>query len=134
MTGQEVMSSKIYTNESSRIFKYRLTATVAVRIFSTVATPTRYTLGRSIPEPPTRSPLDGADATPERMMPSLSAYTPAATHLSQRPATIPVVPDLVDHIRQHIISRCIHRNAYSRGRMAILVLKAPASLRRLSYH
>jgi len=51
--------------------------------------------------------MDGADVTPERMMLSLSAYSPAANDLSQRPAIIPIVPDLVDLIRQHIISRCI---------------------------
>jgi len=59
-----------------------------------VATSTRYTHpGNSIPELPTRPPLDEADAMPERMIPSLSAYTLTATSISRNNATIPVVPD-----------------------------------------
>lgn len=134
MTSQVVMLSKIHIQTSlapSRNSKYHLTVTCHCthiyhgRHFDQIHARPLHTRAAD------RITLDGADVTPERMMLSLSACTPAATDLSQRPATIPVVPDLVDLIRQHIISRCIHRDAYSRGPMAILVLNAPASLRRL---
>jgi len=118
-----VVSSKIYLNFEVLPDRYLS----LLPIFSTVATSTGYTPGRSIPELPDCH-LGRSSCHAQTYE---SAYTP---FIATTPATIPVVPDLVDHIRQHIISRCIHRDAYSSGPTAILVLNAPASLRRSSYH
>jgi hypothetical protein len=92
-----------------------------------------HTPGNSIPELPTGSPLDGADAMP---CPNISAiFVSLNTHddiyFSQRPQPYQLYPILAEPYPTAVVSRCIHRDAYPRGPLAILVLNAPVPLRRL---